>query len=141
MMNLFCENVIPDWWDGEIKLSSIKGKVDWRRLTMPLPCGDGAVEVDFTYNGASSGILRHIPLLGFPKWKHPIATGRHDKRCAVANLIKETDPKLYQWMRKFADDEFFKDVGIGGTRWEQAKGWLGVRVGALREWVISRFKS
>jgi hypothetical protein len=130
-LNLFVENVIPDWWDGELELSTIKGKVDWRRTSSILPCGDGFVELDFVYNGASSGIFRKLPFLNFPKWKHPIATCRHDKRCAVARLIKKTDPKLYQWMRKFSDDEFYKDVGVGGTKWEQFKGWIAVRAGAL----------
>lgn len=131
-MNYFIDDVIPDDWDGEIKLSTINGKVDWRKLTAELPCGDGVIEVGFRFNGASVGVMRSFLFFGFPKWKHPIATCRHDKRCNEAHKYKLSgDKKTYKRLRAIADDMFKKDVGVGGTKWEQFKGYAGVRVGAF----------
>jgi hypothetical protein len=96
-----------------------------RALDAPLPCkmwpgwkGPEEVEVDFEWDGASSGIF--APL--FPKWNHPIATCRHDWRCKHAK-----NPEQRAW----ADREFKKDVGT--TSWWITKqtGYLGVRAGAL----------
>ncbi len=119
----------PDWftndscagWDGRICLGTIPGRVDWRELLANLPCGDGEIPAGFVWNGASSGVLRYGGFLAFPKWKHPIATCRHDWRCAHAQTKQQ---------RKFADQAFYRDVGIGGTKWEQIKGYIGVRIGA-----------
>lgn len=108
-------------WDGRINMRSVPGALDILELTRPLPCGEGEVPVGFQWNGASVGILRKVLFLGFPKWKHPIASCRHDWRCEHAETAAQ---------RKFADQRFYADVGIGGTRWEQIKGYLGVRVGA-----------
>lgn len=128
---LFTRADPPEWWDGECKESTIKGKTDWRKLTHPLPCGAGCIEVDFKWNGASSGIFRRLIILNFPKWKHPIATCRHDKRCEIAERFKNGHYSLYRKLRKFADVEFPKDVAIGGTWWETKKGYIAVRAGAM----------
>jgi hypothetical protein len=149
-MNLFADDVLPNSWDGELGLSTIVGRVDWRRTTTELPCGNGVVEIGFVFNGASAGIFRKMAILNFPKWKHPISTCRHDKRCSIANnqlSLSQMYPYLsekarayrkeYRRLRKIADAKFFKDVGVGGTWWEQAKGWLAVSLGAV--WATTPF--
>ncbi|MCF6265245.1 MAG: hypothetical protein L3J57_01715 [Desulfuromusa sp.] len=121
MTNFFIDD-IETGWDGRIYMRSVPGKLDVLELTRPLPCGNGLVPAGYQWNGASSGILRNLPIVNFPKWKHPIATCRHDWRCAHTKTKKQ---------RKIADQMFRADVGQGGTRWEQIKGYLGVRLGAL----------
>lgn len=109
-------------WDGIIYMKSIKGDLGWRELTKPLLCGDGYIPEAFQWNGASSGPFQYGWMFNFPKWKHPIASCRHDFRCAIAKNKKE---------RLEADRLFREDIGIGGTKWEQIIGFLGVRVGAF----------
>lgn len=109
-------------WDGRIYMRSVPGQLDVMELTRPLPCGDGEIPVGYRSNGASSGIFRRLLFLNFPKWKHPIASFRHDFRCERATSSED---------RKFADKRYRIDVGKGGTKWEQVKGYLGVRTGAL----------
>jgi hypothetical protein len=120
-MSLFVPNV-EYGWDKLIHCSSLglvdgKYKLDWLQLDQPLPCGDELIPIGFKWNGASVGPLRRI----FPKWKHPIATCRHDRRCEEALTVEE---------RLFADQEFKRDVLRGGTRWEANKGYMAVRLGA-----------
>lgn len=57
----------------------------------------------------------------FPKWRHPIASCKHDFRCMHAQTPKE---------RKWADERFREDVGK--TSWWITKqtGYIGVRLGA-----------
>lgn len=76
------------------------------------------VPADFVWNGNSSGLLSPV----FPKWNHPIASCRHDFRCGKAETPEQ---------RKWADQEFRKDVGT--TSWWITKqvGYIGVRVGAM----------
>lgn len=114
------ERVLKDW-DGHIYMTAVKDTTDRMELTAPLPCGDGYVPKGFQWNGATVGPLRHCPIIGFPKWKHPIATCRHDFRCGLAMTFEE---------RLIADRLFRRDVGIRGTRWERLKGYIGVRIGA-----------
>ena len=109
-------------WDRKIYMSSVPGKPDHMQLTKPLPCGESFIPLDFLWDGASTGVLRRVFILWFPKWKHPIATCRHDWRCSLAKTKEE---------RKIADKLFREDVGVSGTRWEQFKGYLGVRIGAI----------
>ncbi|WP_316348479.1 hypothetical protein [Desulfuromonas acetoxidans] len=118
----FTENDTSTSWDGVIHCSTIPGYPDHRRLDKPIPCGDGLIMPGFVWNGASVGVMRYAGILSFPKWKHPISTCRHDLRCSLAKNRSQ---------RKFADQQFRRDVGIGGTKWEQIKGYLGVRIGAL----------
>lgn len=131
-MNYFTADVIPEDWDGSIYLKTIPEKVDWRELTEDLPCGDGFIARGFQFNGASVGLMRKFLLLGFPKWKHPIATCRHDKRCNIAHKYKlQGNKPMYKKLRAYADKRFKADVGIGGTWFEQQKGYVGVRIGAF----------
>jgi hypothetical protein len=113
---------IETGWDGRIYMRSVPGRLNVLELTQPLPCGNGLIPVGFRWNGASSGIFQKLIVLNFPKWKHPIATCRHDFRCERATSAAD---------RKFADQRFRIDVGQGGTKWEQIKGYVGVRIGAL----------
>ena len=114
------------WWDGTEHSNSYH-KRDWRQLDKPLPCGETVIEHAFVWNGASVGPLR----FAFPKWKHPIATCRHDKRCAIAGRFKKTHPELYHKLRKFADQQFKKDVTVRGNWWEVNAGYAAVRLGAV----------
>jgi hypothetical protein len=97
----------------------------WRAITEPLECkmwpGYRCLEevpVGYMWDGNSSGLLAPI----FPQWNHPIASCRHDYRCAKARNDEQ---------RKWADKEFEKDVGT--TSWWATKklGYIGVRAGAM----------
>lgn len=143
-MNYFTEDVIPDWWDGRVYERTIPGKPDWRELLKRLPCGDGYVEVGHESDGATVMFMRHVPFFGFSKHKHPIATRRHDKRCEQAAKYKKiaktfpyfskerkSNMETYKRLRAFADRRFRIDTGVDGTKWEQTKGFVGVRIGAF----------
>ena len=80
--------------------------------------GQDVIPAGFEWDGSSSGLFAPV----FPKWKHPIASCRHDFRCRKAKDAAE---------RKWADEQFEKDVGE--TSWWITKklGYAGVRVGAL----------
>lgn len=120
-VDYFVEDVLPDDWDEKIYLRSIPEDLDWMEVIKPLPCGNGYIPVGFKYNGASSGIFAKVIILNFPKWKHRIATCRHDWRCELADTKEK---------RKIADEMFKKDILVGGTKWEAIKGYIGVRIGA-----------
>lgn len=109
---------VLDKWDGRLYCRTLKNKLGYRQLTKPLPCGNSYIPTNFVWNGSSSGLFRGI----FPQWKHPIASCRHDWRCALAKNKEE---------RKLADKLFKQDVGIGGTKFEQIIGYIGVRLGAF----------
>lgn len=119
---------VLEGWDGKITMDSVPGRLDYMELGFPLPCGNDYIPIGFQWNGASVGPLRSLPFIGFPKWKHPIATCRHDWRCGLARNRKE---------RKIADMLFKRDIRLGQedkkmiTWWEQFKGYFGVRIGAL----------
>lgn len=93
-------------------------------LTEPLICEhwDGStryIPTGFGWDGSS------VPFIFqgmFPRHRHPIASCRHDWRCAHAKNKAE---------RKWADQEFEKDVGT--TSWYVTKkiGYYGVRIGAF----------
>lgn len=96
-----------------------------RALDAYLPCKmwPGAeqfdvIPSDFEWDGNSSGLFAPI----FPQWNHPIASCRHDWRCYHAKNAEQ---------RKWADEQFRKDVGT--TSWWITKqvGYLGVRAGAM----------
>jgi hypothetical protein len=122
MINYFTDEINKQDWDGHIYMRDVKETADIMQLTKPLPCGEGEIPAFWSWDGSSSGPLRNMPIIGFPKWKHPIASCRHDFRCAIAKTKEE---------RKIADKLFRRDVGIRGTKWEQIKGYLGVRIGAM----------
>lgn len=115
-------------WNGHINFRNVKDRLDWKELTAPLPCGDTFIPAGYQWNGASSGPLRSVPIFGFPKWKHPIATCRHDYRCERVETRKQ---------RKIADKLFKRDISLGQehkkitTWWEMTKGYTGVRIGAF----------
>lgn len=94
-----------------------------RVLTRDHYCEDffgeqGIIPVGFEWDGSSSGFLAPV----FPRHNHPIASCRHDWRCGRAVNAAQ---------RKWADEQFEKDVGE--TSWWITKkmGYLGVRIGAL----------
>ena len=106
-----------------IYMRSVPGKPNHRALSAPLYCQrwdgvDGFIPFDFEWDGSSvPGIFQGL----FPRHRHPIASCRHDWRCQNAKTPEE---------RKWADQEFEKDVGK--TSWWVTKkvGFLGVRIGA-----------
>ena len=118
-------------WDGHIYMTNVrdgeKDVLDYLQLTRPLPCGEGLIPAGYRWNGASVGPLRRY----FPKWKHPIATCRHDWRCDLAKTAEQ---------REFGDAQFKIDVGHGGTKWEQIKGYYGVRLGSWWAKIQGRVK-
>lgn len=120
-----------------IYMRNAPGKTDTNVLFWPLPIKlmDGTpstVPIGFEWDGSSvPSVFRNV----FPKWRHPIASCRHDRRCSMATNAKE---------RLFADIEFMKDVArvyddsktFNGfisharARVESLIGFAGVRVGA-----------
>lgn len=121
-------------WDGTATIESVKGKLDWKVLTKPLPCGNGHIPVPFEFDGSSSGIFRFI----IPKWRHPIASARHDWRCKLIRdmLAMGMSMRDAQRLRKIADGLYKDDLGIGQTSRtrsfiESSVGYIGVRIGAF----------
>lgn len=127
-MDIYFTEDILTGWDGRIKMQSIPGRTNWMELLEPLPCGSGTIPKGYKWNGASNGIFEYGVVLHFPKWKHPIATCRHDWRCEHAKTPEQ---------RKFADKAFEKDISIGGTWWERKKGYYGVRAHAIYSSIFS----
>lgn len=129
---------VLEGWDKSATLKSCPNELDFMLVVEPLPCGDNWIRPVYRYNGASSGPLRYIPLLGFAKWRHPIATGRHDYRIDLAELLLTLGLisfREYNHLRLSADRLFKKDIAIGQTNkyrsgWERTKGFVGVRIGA-----------
>lgn len=125
-------------WDKSASLKTDPDELDIMLVAAPLPCGDSFIEPVFRYNGASVGPLRYIPFFGFSKWRHPIATARHDFRIELAELLYSLgliSADEYDELRKTADGLFKEDISIGQTnvyrsKWEQTKGYIGVRLGA-----------
>lgn len=129
--------------DGRIYMRSVRGNIDVREVTQPLKVTfrDGSYEFIqpfYEWNGASSGIFRPF----FPKWKHPLATCKHDFRCERATCKED---------RLFADTEFKKDIERleidekpkgakskvklffkkAGLKKDSILGYYGVRIGAF----------
>jgi hypothetical protein len=126
-MNYFVDETqeVLSSWDNSVWEKTIPNKPDWRETTQPVPCGEGFIRTGFQWNGASVGLLRFL----FPKWKHPIATCRHDWRCGLAKT----------WVERRIADKFFKrDVGRTGNGWEVFAGYTGVTIGAIWSRYITR---
>ena len=129
---------VLEGWDKSASLKTCPVQLDYMLVVEPLPCGDNYIHPVYRYDGASSGPLRNVPLLGFAKWRHPIATARHDFRIDLAERLYAQNliaAKEYDELRKVADKLFKKDIAIGQTSktrsaWEQTKGYIGVRIGA-----------
>lgn len=119
-INYFTENN-EERWDGHIYMRNVKDDLDEMELVSPLPCGNALIPAGFRWNGSSSGIFESLLFMRFPKWKHRIASCRHDARCMLAVTKEE---------RLFADKEFKKDVADGGNAWEIFSGYAAVRIGA-----------
>jgi len=107
-----------------IYMRNVPGYPDCRALTSPLyyqnmDGSDGFVPIDFVWNGNSTPFgLRWI----VPKQDHPIASCRHDYRCENAKSKEE---------RRFADEEYKKDIGTTASWLETQLGYAGVRIGSF----------
>jgi hypothetical protein len=106
-----------------IRMRNVPGKPKKRALTAGLPYKTMAGHIEtipagFEWDGATVP----WPLVClFPRHNHPIATCRHDWRCKHARNSRD---------RKFADDEFRKDVATTSWWLTEQFGYLGVRIGA-----------
>lgn len=122
-------------WDGEIKMSSVKGSLDYRKLLEPIPCGDSWIPLPFTSDGSSN--LRILsPLI--PKWRHPVFYFRHDFRCRLIRKMQAEgmSKKEAEKYRKIADQLGRKDIMVGQTSkfvgvLESSIAYVGVRIGAF----------
>lgn len=115
----FKDDVEREWHDGEIHMRSVEGKPLHRALDHPLSCGESECEIGFEWDGSSvPWLFRGL----FPRYRHPKASCRHDKRCGLTRDKKE---------RKFADQCFKEDVGK--TSWVVTMyiGYFGARIGAF----------
>lgn len=129
---------VLEGWDKSACLKTCPNELDYMLVVEPLPCGDNFIHPVYRYNGASVGILRYIPFFHFPKWRHPIATAKHDYRIDLAERLLSLgliDFAEYNRLRLIADQLFKADVAIGQkneyrSQWEQTKGYVGVRIGA-----------
>ena len=125
-------------WDQSATLKTCPNELDFMSVVEPLPCGDNFIPPVYRYDGASSGPLRHVPIFYFPKWRHPIATARHDFRIDLAERLLALgliDFAEYNRLRLIADQLFKSDIALGQkskyrSKWEQTKGYVGVRIGA-----------
>lgn len=131
-----------------IHMRNVPERPDNRALDKPLPCpmwpgweGPEEVPVDFEWDGSSieleaeetrpwyvrwpiSVLTAPVNFFNrsiFPRWRHPIASCRHDWRCRNARNKEQ---------RAWSDAEFEKDVST--TSWWLTKklGYAGVRAGA-----------
>ena len=111
-------------YDPYIYMRNVPDIPDHYALTKPLMCGDGWIPVDFTWNGSGSGggWFGWLQRKAFPKWKHPIASCRHDWRCSLLETEEQRD---------ITDTLFRRDVARTGTRLEAQIGYIGVRIGAI----------
>jgi len=123
-------------WDGTITLNSVPGVLDLKDLVKSIPCGGAWIPVPFRFNGSSSGWLGQLII---PRWRHPIASCRHDFRCRL--IYTEYDLgnltfKEVRYYRQLADYYFKQDIKIGQTSeirsfLESNLGYMGVRIGAF----------
>ena len=107
-----------------IYMRNVEGKPKMRALTRALPCImiDGSTDiasVDFEWDGSSSPPGFNIV---FPRFRHPIASCKHDSRCEKATCKAE---------RKFADEQFQIDVAKTSWKITSKLGYWGVRIGAF----------
>ena len=107
-----------------IFMRNIPGAPEMRALTQPLSFFnqdgiEGFIPADFEWNGSSSPPGFNIV---FPRFRHPIASCRHDFRCGKATCKAE---------RKFADEQFQIDVDKTSWKVTSKLGYWGVRIGAF----------
>jgi len=107
-----------------IFMKNVPGEPEMRELTHFLPyktnaAGEtGVIPAGYKWDGSS------VPWLFtriFPRHRHPIASCRHDWRCEQAKTPEE---------RKWADEEFYRDVRKTSWWITAAIGYSGVRIGA-----------
>jgi hypothetical protein len=137
MTNYFmpdCPKLLKQWC-GDIKMGSVPGKLEWRRLLEPIPCGNDWIPVDFIWDGASSGRWLS-PLI--PRWRHPIFSCKHDYRnYLIREMLKQgMSMKEAQKLRKISDQLGRDDIMIGQkNKWvgetEALIAYGGMRFGAL----------
>ena len=136
LVNYFTKEIpeVLEGWDGKIHLQSVAGYLDLKEVTERLPCGEGYIEPPFRFDGSSSGIFRFL----IPKWRHPIASVRHDFRCALLRQLVAEGMSMRdaQKLRKIADQLYREDLKIGQTSktrslFESTAGYTGVRIGAM----------
>ena len=134
LVNYFTREPHDIDWDGSVVLQSVPGRLDWKKIARPLPCGEGWVPEGFEFDGSSSGPFRFL----IPKWRHPIASARHDWRCElIRQLIGDGMPmREAHRLRRVSDVLFREDLALGQRGWcrkfvETNAGYIGVRVGAL----------
>lgn len=102
-----------------IYMRTVPGKPNWRALTRPLPCDGQLIPIDFEWDGSS------VPWIAqglIPKHRHPVASCKHDFRCAKSTNKAE---------RKIADGQFKEDVGRTSWKVTSWLGYAGVRIGAF----------
>ena len=114
--------------DDVIWMKTVLERPNSRVLTKPHYClridgGQDMIFAGFEWDGSSvPAIFQGL----FPRHKHPIASCRHDWRCGKSKNATE---------RKWADEQFKKDVGQTSGWFVKNLGYLGVRIGALfKKW-------
>lgn len=132
-----------------IHMRNVPERPDNRALDAPLPCkmwpgweGPEEVPQDFEWDGSSIELEAEekkpwwvrwtVAVLAapinffnraiFPRWKHPIASSRHDWRCRNARNAAQ---------RAWSDREFRQDVGTTSWKITAGAGYVGVRAGAM----------
>lgn len=106
-----------------IHMRNVPGNAKLRALDAPLICFNrdgsiGYIPKDFQWDGSSvPWIFQRV----FPRHNHPIASCRHDWRCLRAKNAEE---------RKWADEQFRKDVATTSWPITASIGYIGVRIGA-----------
>jgi hypothetical protein len=131
-----------------IHMRNVPVKDDYRALDAPLICkmwpgwlGSEEIPKDFEWDGSSIELdaekkpwyirwpvaiavapINFFNRAIFPRWKHPIASARHDWRC------KNAKNKAH---RKWSDYEFEKDVDTTSWKITSKAGLAGVRAGAM----------
>lgn len=94
-----------------------------RVLTQPHYCPgmNGTQDIipyDFEWDGSSVPYLLQFII---QRHRHPVASCRHDWRCKKAKNAAE---------RKWADEQYKKDVGSTSWKIISISGYIGVRIGA-----------
>lgn len=94
-----------------------------RVLTQPHYCpgkngNQDIVPAEFEWDGSSVPALLQFII---QRHRHPVASCRHDWRCRNAKNPEE---------RKWADEQYRKDVGSTSWKITALAGYVGVRIGA-----------
>jgi hypothetical protein len=126
---------------------TVEGKPLHRKLGQSLEClmPDGSfdlIPIDFEWDGSSASVppyegrsklkkffrafiaapINFVARGIFPRFRHPVASCKHDYRCSKAKNKEE---------RRFADCMFEEDVGKTSFWITKKVGYVGVRTGAV----------